>query len=48
MVDEWVDKNGDIYGLDPDAPEGVVRYIIIKKAEKEVKKSNSKKKVKDE
>ena len=41
-MDEWTDKNGDVYKLDPDAPEGVVRYNLVEKA----KKSKAKKSVK--
>lgn len=41
-MDEWTDKNGDLYRLDPDAPEGVVRYLLVEKA----KKSKAKKSVK--
>ena len=41
-MDEWTDKNGDVYKLDPDAPEGVVRYNLFEKA----KKSKAKKSVK--
>ena len=42
---DWTDKNGDTYTLDPDAPEGVVRYVLSKKAKKAKKSS---KKVADE
>ncbi len=41
-IEEWTDKNGDVYRLDPDAPEGVVRYNLAEKA----KKSKAKKSVK--
>ena len=34
-IEEWTDKNGDVYRLDPDAPEGVVRYNLVEKASKE-------------
>ena len=39
---EWTDKNGDIYTLDTAAPEGVVRYILSKKAKKTTKKTSKK------
>ena len=41
-MEEWTDKNGDVYRLDKDAPEGVVRYLLVEKA----KKSKAKKSVK--
>ena len=41
-IEEWTDKNGDVYRLDKDAPEGVVRYLLVEKA----KKSKAKKSVK--
>ena len=34
IIEEWTDKNGDVYRLDPDAPEGVVRYNLVEKAKK--------------
>ncbi len=44
-MEEWTDKNGDLYRLDPDAPEGVVRYLLVKtkKAKAPAKKRKSKK-----
>ncbi len=39
---DWTDKNGDTYTLDPDAPEGVVRYVLSKKAKKATKKTSKK------
>jgi len=44
-MDEWTDENGDVYRLDSDAPEGVVRYLLVKKA-KPAKKSRKSKKSK--
>ena len=39
-------KNGDVYRLDADAPEGVVRYLLVKKAKAPAKaKSPRKEKV---
>ncbi|MDA7548551.1 hypothetical protein N8748_00610 [bacterium] len=52
-MDEWTDKNGDVYRLDADAPEGVVRYLLVKKvkapakAKAPAKKSKSKSKKKE-
>lgn len=47
-MDEWTDKNGDLYRLDPDAPEGVVRYLLVEKAKpKKKSKSKSKKESKE-
>lgn len=43
-MDEWTDKNGDLYRLDPDAPEGVIRYLLVKKAKAPAKKKQSKSK----
>ena len=51
-MDEWTDKHGDVYRLDADAHEGVVRYLLVKKAKAPAKatapattrKSQSKKK----
>lgn len=45
-MNEWTDKNGDLYRLDPDAPEGVVRYLLIEKAKPAKKKSSRAKKEK--
>ena len=42
-MDEWTDKNGDVYKLDTDAPEGVVRYLLSSKAKKPKKASTKKK-----
>jgi|TARA_R110001592_G_scaffold27782_2_gene103052 hypothetical protein len=42
-MDEWTDKNGDVYKLDTDAPEGVVRYLLSSKAKKAKKPSTKKK-----
>lgn len=46
MTESWTDKNGDVYVLDANAPEGVVRYVLQKKskAKKSVKKNASSKK----
>ena len=46
MPESWTDKNGDVYVLDVDAPEGVVRYVKEKqsKEKKSVKKDASSKK----
>lgn len=41
-MDEWTDKNGDLYRLDADAPAGVVRYLLVKKAKAPAKKSSKK------
>lgn len=43
-MDEWTDKNGDLYRLDADAPEGVVRYLLVKKAKAPAKKNSKSKK----
>ena len=42
-MDEWVNKNGDVYKLDTDAPEGVLRYLLSSKAKKAKKPSTKKK-----
>lgn len=47
-MDEWTDKNGDLYRLDADAPEGVVRYLLVKKAKAPAKKKSNSKKEKKE
>jgi len=28
-MDEWTNKDGTVYRLDSDAPEGVVRYLAV-------------------
>lgn len=44
---EWTNKNGDLYRLDPDAPEGVVRYLLVEKKKAPAKKSKAKKEKKE-
>jgi hypothetical protein len=41
-MDEWTDKNGDVYKLDTEAPEGVVRYVLAKAAKKSKAKKSGK------
>jgi len=46
-MDEWTDKNGDLYRLDADAPAGVVRYLLVKKEKAPAKKKSSSKEKKE-
>lgn len=33
-MDEWTDKNGDLYRRVPDSPDHAPRYELVKKAKK--------------